>query len=56
MKHNAYLTLLHSLYNLWSFGTPKIVAAETQPGGEIPISKELWEKFMINQENILISI
>ena len=38
---------------LWN--TLKIVAAETQPGGEILIRKELWEKYMINQENIFIS-
>ena len=38
---------------LWN--TLKIVAAETQPGREILISKELWEKYMINQENIFIS-
>ena len=38
---------------LWN--TLKIVAAETQPGGEILIREELWEKYMINQENIFIS-
>lgn len=37
---------------IWN--TLKIVAAETQPG-EYQLAKELWEKFMINQENILIS-
>lgn len=56
MKCNVYLTLLHNLYNSWSFwNTLKAVAAETQPGGEILVSKQLLEKFMIKQENSLIS-